>query len=103
MGLVTFAIGLLPTYEQAGIWAVAGLVGLRIAQGIVAGGEWGGGVLLIAENSPPGRMGVSYRVVPARRTRVRPRILSRTAAFRSRFPRLGLAGVVIVPFGIIAS
>lgn len=57
MGAATFAIGLLPTYEQAGLWAAAGLVALRIAQGIAAGGEWGGGVLLIAENSPAERRG----------------------------------------------
>jgi MHS family shikimate/dehydroshikimate transporter-like MFS transporter len=57
MGAATFSIGLLPTHEQAGLWAVAGLVALRIAQGIAAGGEWGGGVLLIAENSPPERRG----------------------------------------------
>lgn len=57
MGAATFTIGLLPTYEQAGFWAVACLVGLRILQGIAAGGEWGGGVLLIAENSPAERRG----------------------------------------------
>lgn len=57
MGVATFAIGLLPTYKQAGLWALAMLVVLRIAQGLAAGGEWGGGVLLIAENSPAERRG----------------------------------------------
>ena len=57
MGISTFAIGLLPTYDQAGLWALAMLVILRLAQGIAAGGEWGGGVLLIAENSPSARRG----------------------------------------------
>lgn len=49
MGAATFLIGLLPTYEQAGIWAPIAMVALRILQGMAAGGEWGGGVLLISE------------------------------------------------------
>ncbi|GAB7551791.1 MFS transporter [Novosphingobium sp. 11B] len=58
MGLATFLIGLLPTYAQIGIWAPIALVALRVAQGIAAGGEWGGGVLLITENAPAGREGM---------------------------------------------
>lgn len=58
MGLATFLIGLLPTYTQIGIWAPIALVALRVAQGIAAGGEWGGGVLLITENAPAGREGM---------------------------------------------
>lgn len=57
MGAATFAIGLLPTYSQIGWWAPALLVMLRIAQGLAAGGEWGGGVLMITENAPPHRRG----------------------------------------------
>ncbi|WP_251864971.1 MFS transporter [Achromobacter sp. Marseille-Q4962] len=49
MGASTFLIGLLPTYAQAGFWAPAAMVLLRILQGAAAGGEWGGGVLLISE------------------------------------------------------
>ncbi len=55
MGLSTVAIGLLPTYATAGVWA-AGLLALcRFGQGLGLGGEWGGAVLLATENAPAGR------------------------------------------------
>lgn len=57
MGIATFLIGLLPTYESIGIWAPALLVALRLAQGFGVGGEWGGAVLMAVEHSPPGRRG----------------------------------------------
>src|SRR5262249_61700982 len=46
MGVATALIGLLPTYNQIGIWAPALLIVLRIAQGFAVGGEWGGAVLM---------------------------------------------------------
>ncbi|MDN7995578.1 MFS transporter [Burkholderia multivorans] len=57
MGGATFLIGVLPTYAQVGIWAPALLLALRILQGIAAGGEWGGGVLMISESAPPEKRG----------------------------------------------
>jgi len=57
MGVATFLIGLLPTYQQIGPWAAVGLVLLRVAQGFGVGGEWGGAVLMAVEHAPPGARG----------------------------------------------
>lgn len=57
MGVATALIGLLPTYDQIGVWAPALLIVLRLAQGFAVGGEWGGAVLMAVEHSPKGRRG----------------------------------------------
>jgi metabolite-proton symporter len=57
MGTATFLIGLLPTYDQVGLWAPGLLVTLRIIQGFAVGGEWGGAVLMVAEHSDHRRRG----------------------------------------------
>ena len=57
MGVATFLIGLLPTYQSIGPWAAVLLVVLRVAQGFGVGGEWGGAVLMAVEHAPPGRRG----------------------------------------------
>ncbi len=51
MGLGTFLIGLLPTYEHIGVAAPILLVLLRLFQGVGLGGEWGGAVLIVVENA----------------------------------------------------
>ncbi|MFJ5108680.1 MULTISPECIES: MFS transporter [unclassified Glutamicibacter] len=57
MGAATTLIGVLPTYETAGIWAPIMLLLLRILQGISAGGEWGGAVLMAVEHASDGHRG----------------------------------------------
>jgi MHS family shikimate/dehydroshikimate transporter-like MFS transporter len=52
MGVGTFLIGLLPTFDQIGVAAPILLVVLRLLQGIGLGGEWGGAVLMVVENAP---------------------------------------------------
>lgn len=58
MGLATFIIGLLPTYDQIGVWAPILLVVLRLIQGFGVGGEWGGAVLTAVEYATPEKRGL---------------------------------------------
>ena len=59
MGGATFAIGLLPTYAQAGIVAPILLVFLRICQGTALGGEYGGAAIYVAEHAENGKRGAA--------------------------------------------
>src|SRR5690349_20405712 len=49
MGVGTFLVALVPTYESIGIWGAVLLTVLRFIQGVGVGGEWGGSVLLAME------------------------------------------------------
>jgi MFS family permease len=59
MGCATTLIGVLPTYGTAGVLAPVLLLLLRILQGISAGGEWGGAVLMAVEHAPVARRGLA--------------------------------------------
>ena len=58
VGSGTFLIGLLPTYETAGMLAPILLVTLRLVQGFGAGAEYGGAVIMAVEHAPPGKRGL---------------------------------------------
>ena len=55
MGVSTCLMGLLPTFDQIGVWAPILLVVLRIIQWLGAGAEYGGAALLLAEQNPSRR------------------------------------------------
>lgn len=59
MGGATFAIGLLPTYEQVGTLAPVLLVFLRICQGTALGGEYGGAAIYVAEHADNDKRGAA--------------------------------------------
>ncbi|WP_307036954.1 MFS transporter [Streptomyces canus] len=58
MGGASFLIGVLPTYDTAGVWAPVLLITLRVVQGIAIGGEWGGATLMVVEHAGERRRGL---------------------------------------------
>jgi MFS family permease len=58
MGLSTFVVGLLPSYESIGVAAPILLITLRLVQGLALGGEYGGAATYVAEHAPPGKRGL---------------------------------------------
>lgn len=79
MGVATFLIGLVPTYEQIGIGAPLLLLLLRVLQGMGLGGEWGGAVLMTYEYAPKNRRG-----------------------FYASLPQIGLAIGLCLASGVVA-
>ena len=57
MGLSTFLVAFLPTYQTAGIIAPIMLIALRMFQGLALGGEYGGAATYVAEHAPHGKRG----------------------------------------------
>src|SRR5437868_4135741 len=58
MGMATFLVGCLPTYDQIGWAAPALLVACRVVQGLALGGQYGGAATYIAEHAPDGKRGL---------------------------------------------
>ncbi|MDV3128432.1 MHS family MFS transporter [Mycobacterium sp. 21AC1] len=63
MGVASGVIGLVPTHASIGVAAPIALVFLRLCQGLAAGGEWGGAVVLSMEHAPP-RLRPLYGAIP---------------------------------------
>ena len=59
MGLATFVVGLLPTYDTIGIAAPIILITVRMLQGLAIGGEYGGAAVFVAEHSLPRHRGAT--------------------------------------------
>ena len=80
MGFSTIIIGLLPTFDRAGLLSPLLLALCRLGQGLGLGGEWGGAVLLATENAPP-----------------------RQRAWFGMFPQLGAPAGFILSTGVFLS
>lgn len=57
MGLATFVVGLLPSFESIGYLAPTAFIICRLLQGLALGGEYGGAATYVAEHAPHGRRG----------------------------------------------
>ncbi|MFG1396462.1 MFS transporter [Roseixanthobacter pseudopolyaromaticivorans] len=79
MGGSTVAIGFLPTYETAGMWAAVMLCALRLLQGFAVGGEWGAAVVMAVEHAPANRRG-----------------------FYGSFPQVGVPAGLLLSTGVFA-
>ncbi|MCW4465720.1 MHS family MFS transporter [Glutamicibacter sp. MNS18] len=62
MGVVSIAIGLMPTYSTIGVAAPIILVLLRVVQGLAVGGEWAGATLMAAEHVSEDKRGFAASI-----------------------------------------
>ncbi len=58
MGVATVAVSVLPDYGAWGLAAPAGLIALRLVQGLALGGEYGGAATYVVEHSPATKRGL---------------------------------------------
>ncbi|KAF0106451.1 MAG: proteinral substrate transporter, partial [Hyphomonadaceae bacterium] len=58
MGLATFGVGMLPSFDSIGIAAPFILIVLRLIQGLALGGEYGGAATYVAEHAPNDKRGL---------------------------------------------
>ncbi|MCL3777370.1 MULTISPECIES: MFS transporter [unclassified Actinomyces] len=65
MSGATFVVGILPGYNQIGLWAAVALVAMRMCQGFSASGEYAGAGTFLAEYAPPSKRGIYVSLVPA--------------------------------------
>jgi len=63
MGVATFLVGLLPTFDHWGWWATGLLILLRVIQGLAMGGEIGGANVYLAEHAPAEKRGAATSVL----------------------------------------
>jgi MFS family permease len=103
MGGATFAIGLLPTFAQAGPVAPLLLILMRIIQGTALGGEYGGAAVYVAEHARPGRRGWATSWIQASAAfglvgALAAIFLARTAMGEARFTDSGWTGGWRLPF-----
>jgi MHS family shikimate/dehydroshikimate transporter-like MFS transporter len=109
MGLSTFLIGVLPTYDHIGVLAPIALAALRLVQGLGVGGEWGGAVLLVVEHGHHSRRGLyassTQAGVPAGLLLANGTFAAASALPEAQFLSWGwrvpfLAGVVLLGLGL---
>ncbi len=103
MGGATCAIGLLPTFAQAGPIAPLLLIVMRIIQGTALGGEYGGAAVYVAEHARPGRRGWATSWIQASAAfglvgALAAIFLTRTAMGEARFTDGGWTGGWRLPF-----
>jgi MFS family permease len=58
MGLATFLVGCIPSYQTWGIAAPIIILLMRAMQGLALGGEYGGAATYVAEHAPDGKRGL---------------------------------------------
>jgi len=88
MGLATFLIGCIPSYETWGIAAPILILLMHAMQGLALGGEYGGAATYIAEHAPDGRRGLYTSWIQSSPQRSAPYSSGTTFIFTRRWHRV---------------